>query len=145
MVLSDRIALLKNGSLEQVDSPRQIYARPATAYTAQFIGQTNLLRAQVRAGIASIGSLQWPANQPDGTPLFSLRAESIHLAATTQPPPDAVRFRATIRQQIYSGSSEDLEVDCAGQLLRVRTPARGLLSGTHDFFFHPADAIPVGD
>jgi spermidine/putrescine transport system ATP-binding protein len=145
MALSDRIALLKDGSLEQVASPREIYAHPATAYTAQFIGQTTLLRAQVRAGLATIGSLQWRTSQPDGTLLFSLRPESIHLAASTQPAPDAVRFRATIRQQTYSGSTEDLEVDCAGQSLRVRTPARGLLTGTHEFFFDPADAVPVGD
>jgi spermidine/putrescine transport system ATP-binding protein len=144
MALSDRIALLKDGSLEQVASPREIYAHPATAYAAQFIGQTNLLRAEVRAGIASAGSLQWRSNEPDGTLLFSLRPESIYLAGA-QATPDAVCFRATIRQQIYSGSSEDLEVDCAGQSLRVRTPARGLLTGTHEFFFDPADAIPVGD
>jgi spermidine/putrescine ABC transporter ATP-binding subunit len=145
MALSDRIALLKDGSLEQVASPREIYAGPATAYTAQFIGQTNLLRAQVRAGIASAGSLQWPTNQPDGTAVFSLRPESIYLVSSSQRPPDAVRFSATIRQQVYSGSSEGLEVDCAGQSLRVRIPARGLLTGTHEFFFNPADAIPVGD
>src|SRR6476659_843428 len=43
MVMSDRIALLRNGNLEQVATPREIYNRPATAYTAQFIGHTNLL------------------------------------------------------------------------------------------------------
>jgi ABC-type Fe3+/spermidine/putrescine transport system ATPase subunit len=145
MALSDRIALLQDGALEQVASPREIYANPATAYTAQFIGQTNLLRGQVRSGIVSAGSLQWRTNQPEGTALFSLRPESIYLAASAQPPPDAVHFHAAIRKQTYSGSSEDLEVDCAGQPLRVRTPARGLLTGTHEFFFDPADAVPVGD
>ncbi len=50
MVMSDRIALLRSGELEQVASPREIYSRPATAYTAQFIGHTNLLKAEVRAG-----------------------------------------------------------------------------------------------
>jgi len=144
MALSDRIALLKDGALEQVASPREIYAHPATAYTAQFIGQTNLLRAQVRSGLASIGRMQWRTTQPDGMLLFSLRPESIYLTASAQPEADAVRFRATIRQQTYSGWTEDLEVDCAGQSLRVRTPARGLLTGTHEFFFDPADAIPVG-
>ncbi len=50
MALSDRIALLRNGALEQIASPREIYCRPATAYTAQFIGQTNLLHAEVHSG-----------------------------------------------------------------------------------------------
>ena len=45
MVMSDRIALLRSGELEQVASPREIYNRPATSYTAQFIGHTNLLQA----------------------------------------------------------------------------------------------------
>ena len=46
MVMSDRIALLRLGELEQIASPREIYGRPATAYTAQFIGHTNLLRGR---------------------------------------------------------------------------------------------------
>lgn len=143
MALSDRIALLRAGSLEQVASPREIYARPATAYTAQFIGQTNLLRAEVRAGVASAGSLAWGADQPDGKVLFSLRPECIYLASGPELPTEAVHFRATIRQQTYSGSSEDLEVDGAGHSLRVRTPAQGVITGEHEFFFFPANAVPV--
>src|SRR6202040_1479447 len=45
MVMSDRIALLRSGELEQVATPREIYSRPVTAYVAQFIGHTNLLKA----------------------------------------------------------------------------------------------------
>jgi ABC-type Fe3+/spermidine/putrescine transport system ATPase subunit len=144
MALSDRIALLRGGALEQVASPREIYARPATAYTAQFIGQTNLLRGEVRAGVAACGSLRWPVSGSDGTALFSLRPEAIPLAADSAAPPDAIRFRGVIRQQIYGGSSELLEVDCGNnQILRVRIPARGPLSGQHEFVFSAADAIRV--
>src|ERR1035438_10048740 len=46
MVMSDRIALLRSGELEQVATPREIYSRPATAYVAQFIGHTNLLTGE---------------------------------------------------------------------------------------------------
>jgi ABC-type Fe3+/spermidine/putrescine transport system ATPase subunit len=145
MALSDRIALLKDGALEQVASPREIYDRPATRYTAQFIGQTNLLRAEVREGNASCGILRWQANAPNGATLFSLRPEAIRLASEASPAPGAVRFRALIRQQVFSGSVEQLEVNCAGQLLRVQIPARGVLTGEHDFVFHPADAVSVRD
>jgi ABC-type Fe3+/spermidine/putrescine transport system ATPase subunit len=144
MALSDRIALLKDGALEQVATPREIYARPATSYTAQFIGQTNLLRAEVREGIATCGTLRWPTTNSNGPALFSLRPESIQLASESLDAPDVVRFRARIHQQIFSGSVEQLEVDCAGQLLRVRIPARGLLSGDQEFFFDPSEVIPVG-
>jgi spermidine/putrescine transport system ATP-binding protein len=142
MALSDRIALLKDGGIEQVASPREIYAHPATSYTAEFIGQTNLLRVEVKNGMAACGVLQWRATQPTGPALFSLRPESIHLSPDEPAPSGAVSFRAVVRQQVFSGSSEHLELDLAGQLLRARIPARGPLSGQREFWFSPADAIP---
>ena len=146
MALSDRIALLRDGALEQVASPREIYAHPATAYTAQFIGQTNLLHGEIRRSIATCGVLRWPLDEPDGAVLFSLRPETIRLSPDGKRQTHEVKFRAAVRQQIYGGSSELLEVDCgAGQLLRVRLPACGPLTGEHDFVFSIADAIRVVD
>jgi spermidine/putrescine transport system ATP-binding protein len=143
MALSDRIALLKDGGLEQVASPREIYAHPATSYTAEFIGQTNLLRADVRDGVVSCGSLRWDATLPPGPALFSLRPESIHLSPDGPATSGVVRFRAAVRQQVFSGSSEHLELDLAGQLLRARIPARGPLCGEQEFWFSPTDAVAV--
>jgi spermidine/putrescine ABC transporter ATP-binding subunit len=144
MALSDRIALLRDGALEQVASPREIYAHPATAYTAQFIGQTNLLRGDIRGGIATCGALRWPLEETDGPVIFSLRPESIRVCADGTRQTSEVKFRATVRQQIYGGPSELLEVDCGnGQTLRVRISARGPLTGEHDFVFTLADAIRV--
>src|SRR4051794_9111294 len=83
MVMSDRIALLRMGKLEQIASPREIYDRPATAYTAQFIGHTNLLSGEVKDGIALCQSLSWRTGLSDGPGLFSLRPENIRLAGAT--------------------------------------------------------------
>lgn len=143
MALSDRIALLKDGALEQVASPRDIYTQPATSYTAQFIGQTNLLRASVLDGVATAGTLSWPVSLANGAVLFSLRPDAIRLTSQASPTPYAVRFRARITQQIFSGPTELLELDLAAQLLRARIPTRGPLSGDHEFSFEPADAIPL--
>jgi len=144
MALSDRIALLRNGALEQVASPREIYARPATAYTAQFIGQTNLLRATVVNGVAQCEPFSFSYAGSDGSQLFSLRPEAIALAASAPQLDNAVRFSAAIRQQIYSGASELLELQTAsGTVLRARIPAGGPLSGTHDFVFSAGDVVPV--
>jgi spermidine/putrescine transport system ATP-binding protein len=146
MALSDRIALLRDGVLEQVASPREIYARPATAYTAQFIGQTNLLRGEIRRSIATCGVLRWPLEESDGPAVFSLRPETIRLCPDGKRQVNEVKFHASVRQQIYSGASELLEVDCgADQLLRVRLPACGPITGEHDFVFSIADAIRVAD
>jgi ABC-type Fe3+/spermidine/putrescine transport system ATPase subunit len=154
MALSDRIALLRDGALEQIASPREIYSHPATAYAAQFIGQTNLLRAEIRSGMATCGALGWPTSAPQGTAVFSLRPEAIRLAdpgareaansAANSPEAD-VRFSAIVKQQLYGGASELLEVDCGGQTLRVKIPARGPLSGKQDFRFSAEDAVPVSE
>ena len=146
MALSDRIALLRNGALEQVASPREIYAHPSTAYTAQFIGQTNLLRAIIRESVADCGVFQFPCSQPDGSVLFSLRPEAISLAKNSSPSAGTVRFTATIHQQIYSGATELLELQTTtGTILRARIPSNIPLAGSHDFVFSAADAIAVND
>ncbi len=146
MALSDRIALLRNGALEQIATPREIYAHPATAYTAQFIGQTNLLQAEVRNGIATAanGALQFPTNAPSGATLFSLRPEAIQLAdASSASAASQTKFSAIIKQQLYGGSSELLELDCRGHSLRAKIPTHGPLTGIHDFVFFAEDAVLV--
>ena len=135
MALSDRIALLRAGALEQVDTPRGIYNRPSTAYAATFIGQTNLLHALVQNGVARCGSLEWPCEGPPGEALFSLRPECIRLS-------DPGIFRATVRRQTFGGATDLLEVECAGGLmLTVRTPSRGEMAGEQSFEFQPEEAV----
>src|SRR5439155_26647697 len=43
LAMSDRIAVMNRGRIEQVDDPATVYHRPATAFVAGFVGQTNLL------------------------------------------------------------------------------------------------------
>ena len=143
MALSDRIALMRDGALEQVATAREIYAHPATAYTARFIGQTNLLRGEILDGMARCGAIEWPSDDPGGAAIFSLRPEAIRLASDAVALPGTARFRAALQQQFFSGASELLEVNCSGQLLRVRISARGPLSGGHEFVFSTADAVRV--
>jgi len=142
MVMSDRIALLRLGALEQIASPREIYSRPATSYTAQFIGHTNLLRAEVRGGVAVCGSLSWPVRSADGRTWFSVRPENIRLAGTS--PGDAVRFRGKIRHCAFHGSTELLQIECPdGLIFLVRAPSSSDWQNPVDLEFSATDAIPV--
>ncbi|HEV2175802.1 MAG TPA: ABC transporter ATP-binding protein [Terriglobia bacterium] len=155
MALSDRIALLRAGELEQVATPREIYHRPATAYTAQFVGQTNLLRGQVENGFVQCGALAWrdeTAPHSNGPATFSLRPESIRLVHSAVPGlpgegnSSGARFTATIRRQVFGGATDLLEVACAdGRTLLARIPSRGNLEGEHEFEFSASDAIQVKD
>jgi len=144
MVMSDRIALLRSGELEQVATPREIYSRPATAYAAQFIGHTNLLRGEIGGGMARCSSLSWPVTQPDGPALFSLRPENVRVVSAGSPaPPGSVRVAGTVLHQAFHGATELIRVDCGGLVLVARTPA---LSGSRtkvELEFSAADPVPV--
>jgi spermidine/putrescine transport system ATP-binding protein len=151
MVMSDRIALLRSGELEQVASPREIYSRPATAYVAQFIGHTNLLTGDVKNGAVSCGSLSWSTSLADGAALFSLRPEHVRIAsvaagASLRPSAVSVpvRIRGRILQQAFHGATELLRVECSGGLiLVVRTASGNAPQDEVDLEFDPADAVVV--
>ena len=92
MSIADRIAVMNNGVLEQVDSPEQIYARPATLFVATFIGTMNRLEAHLAAdGRLVAGPFSTPMAFADGPaatssiterPLVAgIRPEDLHLAS----------------------------------------------------------------
>ena len=146
MVMSDRIALLRGGNLEQIAAPREIYNRPATAYVAQFIGHTNLLRGRVEKGIAHCGSLSWPVSLADGPCAFSVRPENIRVA--TSPANGAVGFEGKLLNQAFHGATELLRVETSDKsVFSVRVAGMGTqgLANTLKLEFSPQDAIPVRD
>ena len=150
MALSDRVALLRAGLLEQIAGPREIYGQPSTAYVAQFIGQTNVLRAEIRDGIAHAGAIVWRCFGPAGKSLFSLRPECVRLVPSETPtgPIDVTtcRFRGRIRNQTFGGAMDLLEIDCGNsQILRARIASPGPLSGERDFEFDAHNAVRVRD
>ena len=150
MALSDRVALLRAGLLEQVAPPREIYGEPATAYAAQFIGQTNLLRAEVRDGIATAGSIVWRTFGAAGNATYSLRPECIRLVAESEsadmrPAAAATaRFRGRISNQSFGGAMDLIEIDCGTlRTIRARIASPDILTGEREFEFTANDAVRV--
>lgn len=153
MVMSDRIALLRSGELEQIASPREIYSRPATGYVAQFIGHTNLLQGEVRRGVfqnvtqgeARCDSLSWPTHLSDGPALFSVRPENVQVVPSAKPAtPGRVRVHGRVLQQAFHGATELIRVKCRGSMvLTVRTPSGAVIPEEVDLEFDPASAVPV--
>jgi ABC-type Fe3+/spermidine/putrescine transport system ATPase subunit len=143
MVMSDRIALLRSGELEQVATPREIYSRPATSYVAQFIGHTNLLKAEVQAGTVQCGALSWRAELADGPALFSLRPEHIRLAQGSSNPA-VVRVRGHLLHQAFHGATELIRVGADGGLiLTMRVPSGSFLNDDLEIEFSAADAVEL--
>jgi spermidine/putrescine transport system ATP-binding protein len=146
MVMSDRIALLKGGRLEQIATPREIYSRPATSYVAQFIGHTNLLRGTVERGVAQCGSLSWPVQIADGPAAFSVRPENVRVASDLAS--GSAQCEGRVQHQAFHGATEMVRVECAdGLVFLVRLADAGDMK-VGDLLrleFSPQDAIVVRD
>ena len=122
MALSDRIALLRRGRMEQVDTPRDLYLRPKTKYAASFIGQTNLLTAKIETGIARAGPFAWACSIPASSALFCLRPEDVSVHNQVDASVGGLICQAVVVRRTFTGVSELLEADCgAGFTLTVRT------------------------
>ena len=90
LAVSDRVAVMRAGQVEQVGTPRALYERPASVFVAGFIGRANILHGTVRGGVldTAIGSLPYTgpaAPGADGAVL--VRPEQIDLAAAAGPVP----------------------------------------------------------
>jgi multiple sugar transport system ATP-binding protein len=62
MTLGDRVAVLRDGILQQVDTPQNLYRHPANLFVAAFIGSPpmNLVEAEIRDGVARFGGFEIP-------------------------------------------------------------------------------------
>jgi ABC-type sugar transport system ATPase subunit len=84
MTLGDRIAVMNDGSLQQLGVPQDVYDRPANVFVAAFIGSPpmNLLRAEVGSGIVSAGTFSFRRDAlADGPATVGVRPESFVVAS----------------------------------------------------------------
>jgi iron(III) transport system ATP-binding protein len=137
MALSDRIVVMRAGRIEQVGTPVEVYARPATRFVADFVGRVNFLAAEpagpravrVRLDAATV-DLTVAAGAPAGAAarLAVLRPEAIRLVPAARAVPGQPRGR--VRRTVYLGDVADYEVEVgpATLLVSVANPvAEGLL------------------
>lgn len=81
MTISDRIAVMNLGRIEQIGAPREVYNRPRTRFVADFIGDINLIEGEWRAGafVADGTALPAPAGAPSGAATIAIRPERVRL------------------------------------------------------------------
>ncbi|MCC6193423.1 MAG: ABC transporter ATP-binding protein [Burkholderiales bacterium] len=128
MSLSDRIAVINAGRLEQVATPEEIYARPATLFVAGFVGQVNALPARVleRRGdtlaVTVLGqTVEVPARDGlAGAVLAIVRPESLRLG-----PPRAGAHTGAVEEVEYRGDRVEYRVRLADAAVVAVEPAQG--------------------
>jgi iron(III) transport system ATP-binding protein len=127
MVTSDRIVVMNQGRVEQVDDPFTLYNQPKTRFVAGFIGRTNLLEGELEGSEIGFGGFGAPARLfPDARSferkvLFSLRPENIHLHRRAPQSQDGRWWIAgEIVDRSYLGESWDYVVTPKNTGLQIR-------------------------
>ena len=85
LVLGDRIAVMREGHTEQIDTPERIYNRPANLFVGTFLGQANLLRGRMVRRFSSRGADMAAVETPVGTLQVPWAAESVKAAPPVVP------------------------------------------------------------
>lgn len=129
LTMSDRIAVMDQGKLLQVGSAEDLYARPASRFVADFIGQTNLLEATVADNNTIVlqngQRLRAPSPHAAGSSVaMSLRPETIQIGARGTVPAvhEATSLAGVVSSASYLGHSMVYDVSVDWIDLEVRTP-----------------------
>ncbi len=131
MTMGERICVLREGRIQQVDSPTRLYGRPANAFVAGFIGspEMNLLAATWAGDGVRIGPLQLPLPAGRRAPGLSLgdalqlglRPE--HFGVQARPQGDDHPLPATLRFVEHMGNELFVHAELAGTPVTARIPA----------------------
>ncbi len=125
LALSDRICLMNHAEIEQLGTPEEIYARPRTAFAADFIGISNIFRGEVRAApdggvlVSPLGTFRLPRGaHPNGPGGLVVRPEQLCVGEGGDN-----RVCGHLSETVYAGSETRLQValaDGASAIVRLR-------------------------
>ncbi len=107
LTMSDRIAVINDGSLMQLGSPNEIYNSPNNSFIADFIGESSLISVNVSNKKAYLGTSEILLNhsvQRDGTYLLVVRPEKLFLAKKTEE--NTNLFSGVVMESIFQGESQ---------------------------------------
>lgn len=124
LTMSDRVAVLNAGRVEQIGTVNEIYYKPATRFVASFIGESNIVEAEILRSEGEFlhcrleGGLELDVRTPNPPAhsqiLLSLRPEKIRL--TRENPGGRNSFPGTIEMEIFKGAVDDLTISVQGGL-----------------------------
>jgi spermidine/putrescine transport system ATP-binding protein len=124
LTMSDRIAVMQSGIVDQLGSPREIYERPATRFVAGFIGTSNLLDGTVERIDAGVAVLSYGPDERVLLPAtgdikvgddveVSVRPEKVDLHRTEPPAADRSLLSGIVEEVVYHGTSTNYTVKTA--------------------------------
>ncbi|PZA07381.1 MULTISPECIES: ABC transporter ATP-binding protein [unclassified Meiothermus] len=138
LVMSDRIAVMNRGKIEQVGPAEDVYELPRTPFVARFLGDSNLIPAtaleprRVRTPLGELVLDEEDALTPGQEVLLSIRPEKIRLFRERPNLPNV--FQARVDDIIYTGSENQYLLKAGGMTLLADTLNQDILEPGHDEF-----------
>jgi iron(III) transport system ATP-binding protein len=126
--LSDTVAVINSGRVEQVGTPDEVYGRPRTRFVAEFVGESNLLSGTVAAGGAGVsvpfGELACDVRgRPAGSAIdVCVRPEDVLVEPLAAPPAMTLAnsFAGRVTHREYLGEHINFSVDVGGKTILAR-------------------------
>jgi len=117
LTMSDRLAVMVKGRIEQIGAPRDVYERPATTFVADFLGVSNLMRAHsTGGGLVDVGGVTLAAAEgattERGIVRVTIRPERVRIEPAGGTGEN--RIAATIERFVYLGSTIQVFVTLPG-------------------------------
>ena len=153
LAMSDRIAVMSRGRIEQTDVPDTLYAAPRSAFVATFLGEQNRVagtvvsvdngQALVDTALGPLRGRASPGLAPGGRAELMVRPERLATSRAAAPNGDANTVEAVLASRMLEGAFEHLTFDARGQSLAVQrlNIADGFSEGTYTLAFAPCDAV----
>ncbi len=130
LTMSDRIAVMSKGKIQQLGTPVEIYERPANKFVADFIGESNFLEGKIKSISKNEASVFVPVLNAEvkATPLaeglvkgeevvISIRPEKIRITEKSTKAENL--FRAKVTNTVYIGADTHIYVEAQGKKLKV--------------------------
>jgi iron(III) transport system ATP-binding protein len=155
MVIADQIVLMRDGRIEQQGTPQEIYHRPSSIFSAEFVGSANVLPAVVGETIGGSAEIVLKPNlklvgvettaRTGATVDLVIRPEHVSIA-TEAPGNDSNVMRGTAAECVFLGVCSEVTIDVGGLTIRAHcAPAKLFRPGTPIWLsFAPAHAVVLG-
>ena len=131
LAMSDRVAVMNLGRIEQCASAQDIYCRPATRFVASFIGKSNLLDCRLQGGVVDWHGIKLgidDAHGPGGDAALVVRTEAVRILSADQAAGASNTFTARVRQRVFLGDADEVVLTVNGSELVAKVPANAGVS-----------------
>jgi putative spermidine/putrescine transport system ATP-binding protein len=124
LAIADRVGVMREGRLEQLAPPTEVYSRPATSFVAEFVGLSNRLAGEVRGGEVTVRGCKLPLVEqdvPDGQVVALVRPEAVSLASRA-PDSDSGPLTGTVIAITFLGATSRVTVDLGDTRVMAQLP-----------------------